>query len=213
MPEKAMWQTIGAWDAVIAAKHHGRPGAGIVVEPMSGVGIASLIAAPGGHKAASEELHRKCGIGLPERPQAAHGQKFDVIWTGPEQWLAISPDPKLYADLSSTIETLALADQSGAHAVLRVSGPDVRKALAKGCSLDLDPRVFVAGTAATTSISLIGVNMWRLPDEDAIHISLFRSMAASFWSWLTASSAEWGLEVRGLSHNWQNRSGDKEIAI
>jgi sarcosine oxidase gamma subunit len=52
-----------------------------------------------------------------------------------------------------------------------------------------------------TSIAHIGVHLWRLDahanDRDAVFdILIARSMAASFWSWATASAAEYGCGVR-----------------
>jgi sarcosine oxidase subunit gamma len=71
----------------------------------------------------------------------------------------------------------------------------MREALAKGCPIDLHPRAFAAGAAAATVIGHIGVNLWRLPSDDGLHLAVFRSMAGSFRSWLHASAAEFGLEV------------------
>lgn len=197
MSETATWRAVGPWDTVITAGHYGerRDQPGVLIEPMSGFGIVYLLAAPGGGEDASAKFFDRYGVRLPQRPEAVRGARFDVVWAAPEQWFVVSPERGLHSDLSSMAEHLAVSDHSGARALLRISGRKFRSALAKGCSLDLDPRVFTAGTAATTSISLIGVNLWRLPDEDAIHIALFRSMAGSFWSWLAASAAEWGVEV------------------
>jgi heterotetrameric sarcosine oxidase gamma subunit len=67
--------------------------------------------------------------------------------------------------------------------------------------IDLHPAAFPPGAAAMTSIAHIGVHLWRLDahanDRDAVFdILIARSMAASFWSWATASAAEYGCGVR-----------------
>jgi len=52
-----------------------------------------------------------------------------------------------------------------------------------------------AGGAATSTLSHMGVLVWREGEEQAYDIALFRSVAASFWRWLDASAAEFGYDV------------------
>ena len=66
--------------------------------------------------------------------------------------------------------------------------------LAKGLAIDLDPRVFPDDGAVTSTISHMGVQLWQEGPE-SYDIALFRSVAESFWRWLTASAAEFGYEV------------------
>jgi sarcosine oxidase subunit gamma len=79
--------------------------------------------------------------------------------------------------------------------VLTISGPRARDVLAKGLPIDLDPRAFPPGSAATSTISLMGVQLWQTGDTPGYEIAVFRSVSASFWRWLTASAAEFGYEV------------------
>ena len=67
--------------------------------------------------------------------------------------------------------------------------------LAKGCSLDLHPRVFKPGDAATTPIALIDCQLWQIDDTPSYDLAVPSSFAESFWSWLTASAAEYGYAV------------------
>jgi methylglutamate dehydrogenase subunit D len=86
-------------------------------------------------------------------------------------------------------------DQSGGKAVLRVSGSRARAVLAKGCMLDLDPRAFTPGDAATTPIALIDCVLWQLDEAPSYDLAMPSTFATSFWAWLTASAAEFGYEV------------------
>jgi sarcosine oxidase subunit gamma len=79
--------------------------------------------------------------------------------------------------------------------VPRLSGPRARDVLAKGLPVDLDPRAFPLGSAATSTISLMGVQLWQADDMPSYDIAIFRSVSHSFWRWLTASAAEYGYEV------------------
>jgi methylglutamate dehydrogenase subunit D len=120
---------------------------------------------------------------------------------GPGQWLAVSEtlgSETLARDLAHRLKGLAsISDQSGGRTVLRLSGPHARDVLAKGLSIDLHPRAFAAGNAATSTISLMGVQLWQVDDTPIYDIALFRSVSASFWRWLTASAGEFGYEVNG----------------
>jgi sarcosine oxidase subunit gamma len=118
---------------------------------------------------------------------------------GPGQWLAVSETlagDALARDLKQRLKGLAsVSDQSGGRTVLRLSGPRAREVLAKGLPIDLHPRAFGPGSAATSTISLMGVQLWQVDGAPTYDIALFRSLSASFWRWLTASEAEFGYEV------------------
>jgi len=60
--------------------------------------------------------------------------------------------------------------------------------------LDLHPKVFKPGDVAITVVAYIGVELDRL-DEATFQLTAPRSMAGSFWSWLSASAAEFGYDV------------------
>jgi sarcosine oxidase subunit gamma len=78
--------------------------------------------------------------------------------------------------------------------LLQAAGPRVRDALAKGLAIDLHPRVFTTGHAAVTAVAHIGVHIWQVDDSPTYEIAVPRSLAISFWRWLAASAAEYGLE-------------------
>jgi sarcosine oxidase subunit gamma len=48
----------------------------------------------------------------------------------------------------------AIVDQSHGRTLLRVTGPRVRDALAKGLAIDLHPREFKTGYAAVTAVAI-----------------------------------------------------------
>jgi sarcosine oxidase subunit gamma len=79
--------------------------------------------------------------------------------------------------------------------VLRLSGARVRDVLAKGLPIDLHPRAFRTGDATTSIISHIGIQLWQVDDAPTYDIVFFRSLAGSFWKWLTDSAAEYGYRV------------------
>lgn len=172
---------------------------GVVIAERAGLGLATVAVRKGqddGLKAAVRDAY---GIVLPPSSTVVKGKNVSFIGYGPGQWLAVSQTlahEALAADLATRLEGLAsISDQSGGRAVLRLSGPRVRDVLARGLAIDLDPRAFPPGSAATSTISHMGVQLWQGDDAQSYDIAIFRSVSGSFWRWLMDSAAEYGYEV------------------
>jgi sarcosine oxidase subunit gamma len=180
-------------------KADGAPG--ITIAERVGLGLAT-VAARKGHGAALEQAVAEAyGVELPNGSRIVQGPQASFVGYGPGQWQAVSEalgGEALARDLGQHLKGLAsISDQSGGRTVLRVSGPRARDVLAKGLPIDLHPRAFAAGDAATSTISLMGVQLWQVDDAPTYDIALFRSVSASFWRWLMASAGEVGYEVNG----------------
>jgi sarcosine oxidase subunit gamma len=122
--------------------------------------------------------------------------------TGPGAWLVTSESGgnAFAVSLRDLLDGVAaVIDQSDGYASLRLSGPKVRETLAKGVPLDLHARAFQVGDVAVTVVSHIGATLWRLDDgpdgSPVFEVVVFRSLAESFWHWLSESSAEFGMTV------------------
>jgi heterotetrameric sarcosine oxidase gamma subunit len=122
---------------------------------------------------------------------------------GPDSWLASKErDGNDFAvSLRAALGTIAsVSEQSDGYAVLRLSGSKVRETLAKLIPIDLHPRAFRPGNAASTVASHIGVTLWRLDDStdglSVFEMVMFRSLAASFWHALAENAADLGLNRR-----------------
>lgn len=196
------WQPRGAWNGLLAAGPFGARGkAGVSIETREGLGIACLIAPEADRDALARALQERLGLALPSEPRIASGAGHSLVWAGVEQWLLIAEERRGFAELLGSFSGLAaISEQSDSRAALRLSGPMIRHALAKGCMLDLHPSALPVGAAALTSIAYMGVHVWRVADDpssgDAVfEIMVARSMAGSFWSWLSASAAEFGCVV------------------
>lgn len=173
---------------------------GVVIEERQGLGIATVAARKGQVAALKAAVAAAYGVDLPDSSLVVRGSKVDFIGYGPGQWLAVSESlagEALARDLAQRLKGLAsVSDQHGGRTVLRVSGPRARDVLAKGFPIDLHPRVFGPGSAATTAIALMGVQLWQVDDKPSYELAVFRSVSASFWRWLAASAAEFGYEVK-----------------
>jgi sarcosine oxidase subunit gamma len=163
----------------------------------AGLGLATLEVRKGQGAALDESVRTNYGVALPSGPTCVDGKGVRFIGVAPGQWFAVSevlPNETLAEDLASKLRAMAsVADHSSGRAVVRLEGSAVRSALSKGLVIDLDPTVFVDGTAAVTSIRHMGVLIWR--DKEAFDLAVFRSVAGSFCAWIEAASAEFGLDV------------------
>ena len=178
-------------------KEGGEPG--VVIEERAGLGLATVAARKGQADALKRAVASAYGVELPDSSHVAGGPSVRFVGYGPGQWLAVSETlagEALARDLAQNLRGLAsISDQSGGRTVLLVSGPRARAVLAKGLPIDLHPLSFGTGSAATSTISLMGVQLWQTDDAPTYELAIFRSVSASFWRWLTASAAEFGYEV------------------
>lgn len=178
-------------------KSAGEPG--IVIAERLGLGLATVAQRKGKADALRQVVLEAYGVDLPSTSRIVQGRQVSFMGYGPGQWLAISTSlagGSLARDLSERLKGLAsISDQSGGRTVIRISGPRARDVLAKGLPIDLDPRVFPLGSAATSVISHMGVQIWQTDDTRSYDIAVFRSLSESFWRWLTASAAEYGYAV------------------
>jgi heterotetrameric sarcosine oxidase gamma subunit len=172
---------------------------GVLLHERVDVGIATLAARKGQAAALAAAVQRIYGVALPDGSRHVAGDAAGFIGTGPRQWLAVSTrhaNGALADDLARHLKGLAsISDQSDGRAVIRLAGPAARAVLAKGLPIDLHPRVFTTGSAATSVAALMGVTIWQVDDAPTYDLAVFRSLAGSFCSWLVDSAAEFGCRV------------------
>src|SRR5262245_23459998 len=192
---------ISPFTHALTLSRHGSPVGtpGVTIE-LPGSGTLAIIAArEGRRRALSESALSGFAVNLPDLPRRVEGRDIAFIWTGPDQWLAQGPLVKesLLAEAFSCVASVV--DQSHGWALLRITGPRARDALAKGLAIDLHPRAFATGFAAATSVAHIAVLLWQLDDRPTYEFAVPRSYARSFWHWLEASAAEYGLEFVSIN--------------
>jgi sarcosine oxidase subunit gamma len=172
--------------------------AGLLIEERADLSFASVTAKRGKRDALVSAVETAYGVALPNGPRRVTRGSVTFAGTGPDQWIASAEGAEAQnfaARVRGRIGLFAaVSDQTDARLVLRLSGPRVRDVLAKGVPLDLHPKVFKPGDVATTLVAYIGVQIDRL-DDASFQLSAPRSMAGSFWSWLSASAAEFGYDV------------------
>ncbi len=131
---------------------------------------------------------------------AARRRDLSILRLGPDEWLVVTPDRRL-ARLERTLrdalagQHAALTDVSHGRAVLVLSGPDARAVLAKGCSLDLHPRVFGPGRCAQSRLARCQALIHQTTDAPEFEIHVQRSFAQYAWTWLEDAGREFGVRI------------------
>jgi len=171
----------------------------VVLKERRGLELC-VMAAFGGQESQIEDAVRNLtGLELPRGSKRVVAKGLALMGTAPGQWLAAAEDEGSRQMLDALVKHLAghaaITAQSDSKVVIRITGARARDVLAKGCSLDLHPRVFKPGDAATTPIALIDCQLWQIDDAPSYDLAVPSSFAESFWSWLTASAAEYGYAV------------------
>ena len=114
-------------------------------------------------------------VGLVTTGEREPGRPVQVVWLGPDEWLAVLGDeavtgesgPALVGALETALsgERGQVVDVSANRATLELSGPHARTVLDKVVHLDLHPREFPVGRAVSTLLEAIPVVLWRTGEE------------------------------------------------
>jgi len=172
---------------------------GVSLSERAGLALFVISAAASKANDVVAKVQAVVGLELPVGLGRVSKNGLFLIGAAPRQWLAVAEGKAALASLAklaAAIKGLAnVVDQSDGKAVLRVAGPRARDTLAKGCSLDLHPRVFKQGSAATTPVALIDCVIWQVDETPTYDLAVPTSYAESFWSWLAASAGEYGYMV------------------
>lgn len=161
--------------------------------------LALVQARRNGAGACREALASALGLILPEPGRAATAGTTTAIWLQPGCWLVAAPrgpGGELIRRLTACCaQNAAIVDQTHGKVVLRLSGRRVRDVLAKGCRIDLHPRVFGPGRAASTIIAQVACVVVQIDDSPQFDLIVPSTLAESFSEWLSASAAEYGYEI------------------
>jgi methylglutamate dehydrogenase subunit D len=198
---------VPALEGIASAGRYGRRDGnpGVIVDEAVSAGLATIVAHKERAAALADGLGSVFGIRLPAAGRCSLEDRptdgLALVWSGPERWLACkipAPDQGMEAYLRAACGGIAaIVDQSHAGMLLGVTGRRVRDALAKGLPIDLDSRAFGVGHAAVTAVAHVSVHLWQINEQPTYRLVVPRSYAGSFWHWLSASAAEYGLELEG----------------
>ncbi len=123
-----------------------------------------------------------------------------VYWCGPDEWLIETDQERstrLGSDLAKALADChaAINDVGSGHAALGIAGADARMVLAKGCTLDLDPREFGAGRCARTGLAKANVLLAVADDAADYTVIVARSFADYLCRWLANAARPHGVHI------------------
>jgi sarcosine oxidase subunit gamma len=171
-------------------------------------GIVNLRLDPGNAEAMAA-IEAAFGFALPTAPNDTAGDADTIaLWLGPDEWWLVEPGPepeagpalaeKLRAVLTGHFAAVTEVGES--RSCIRVSGPNARALLQKGCPLDLHPSVFKAGACAQSILAKAGVTLHLFADESVtdgpiFDIYVLRSFAEYLWAWIEDAGTEYGVTI------------------
>lgn len=106
---------------------------------------------------AAATVEELLGVRLPHAGRSGSAAGTTICWLGPDEWLLIGPVDEAALEVAVRPGGGAVVDVSGQRTVIELSGPYAREVLAKGCALDLHPRVVSAGFAVPTLLAHVPV--------------------------------------------------------
>lgn len=174
----------------------GKPGvAGVTLMELR-TGLVEIAARRGQETALDTELQRHLGLGLPEPGHAFEAGDVAALWMAPATAMILAPPARLDPLLGAIAPAVAaVLDQSGGFAALRISGPMASAALAKGCRLDLDARVFPGGRVARSVIAQVPAILYRPAGDVGFDVIVPATFARSFAEFLCNAAAEFGCTI------------------
>ena len=193
MAELLRTHPLEAWSAAFASLPES---VGITVQPF----VAMVDVRLG---TVGAEASARLGVDLPTVPNTwVPTDAGSAVWLGPDEWLltsATDAPEELEARVRGAVVGLggSATDVSAQRIALRLRGTRVRDVLAKGCSIDLHPRVFGRGSSAQSTIGLAGVVLLALSDGGDDYLVLVRSSFAGYLAdWLLDAALEFTAQHR-----------------
>ncbi len=184
-----------------ADESHGA--AGVAMAERAHQGIVNL-RLDRGDAAALAIFAETFGFALPAGPNTTAGAgDATAFWLGPDEWWIVTPDPDpeagpaLAAKLRGALadHCHAVTDVGESRTCIRISGPEARAVLQKGCPLDLHPHEFQPGQCAQTRLAKATVLIHHASDGPAFDVYVPRSFAEYLWAWLEDAGAEYAVAV------------------
>jgi sarcosine oxidase subunit gamma len=141
------------------------------------------------------------GFALPLEPNRASGAgEICALWLGPDEWLITTPpggEADMMARLTEAVRGRhgAVTEVSDGRTVICLSGARAREVLAKGCGLDLHPRLFGPGRCAQSALARAAVIVHQIDERPSYELYVDASFAAYLWAWLEDAAGEYGLAI------------------
>jgi sarcosine oxidase subunit gamma len=147
----------------------------------------------------SSSIEEALQLTLPTANMVDSNGHHRIYWLGPDEWLIVTPEG-MTVPQSAQLATIshnhgaALNDLSGGQILLRLTGNQVERLLAKGCPLDLHESVFPVGICAQSGLAKANVLLARVDTSGSFEIIVRRSFSDYVLSWLAHSGKTIGIK-------------------
>ena len=137
------------------------------------------------------------GTSLPVEP-CTWSRRHDATayWLGPDEWLLLVPsgtEGDVEQRLRETlVGSFSIADTSGGHCVLNLSGPRLHEVMQKSSPYDFHPRNFPPGRCVQTTFAQATALVAANPDG-SFDLVIRRSYADYLHRWIADAAEEYGL--------------------
>lgn len=174
--------------------------AGVILTELPFLGYINLRGNPK-EQEFLKTVERTLEVSLPLKPNTGSVvNKVNVLWLGPDEWLLITPsdqETQLSQTLRNSLSRIpaSVTDITGSQTLLKLSGQNSLKLIAKGCSLDLHPRVFGSGQCAQTVLAKAPIVVWKPDGTSSYNIIVRRTYADYLAHWLKDAGYEYGLAL------------------
>lgn len=158
-----------------------------------------ILRGDGSSSAFQAAVKQAIGCAVPTDPNTTQSSKTTTaLWLSPEEWL-ITTAPGEEAGIAEALRSAlsgqhsAVTDISDNVLTIRLSGPNARHVLMKGCSLDFHPSAFAVGHCAQTHLVKAVVTIQQIDNAPSYDIHVRRSFAEYLWRWLEDAGLEYGV--------------------
>lgn len=137
-------------------------------------------------------------LGAPKMPgqrRIEWAMGYGAAWMSPDELLIFCPYDEVTERLAQakTTQHALMVNVSDARALFRLEGAGVREVIAKLSPVDMAPDAFGPGDFRRTRVAQVPGAFW-MPNEGAISLICFRSVAGYMFDLLSSAAAE-GSEV------------------
>jgi sarcosine oxidase subunit gamma len=146
-----------------------------------------------------DAVRNAIGFDLPGEPnRATTNDERAALWLSPDQWLILGPFAERAAIFKELQRGLAghhvsVIDVSANRVILELAGPKARETIAKGCGLDLHPRVFEPGQCAQSLLARSQALIWQTNDAPTYRLLVRPSFAGYVTDFLMDAMREYAL--------------------
>ncbi len=137
------------------------------------------------------------GLEPPLTPNTSRSEaECTILWLGPDAWLIEIPaeaENAVAKELEKCLSNLhaSVAVVGAGSVTWSLAGSSARDVLAKGMTLDLDPRRFRAGACARSLLARVPVLLHRCHDGPVYEITVARSFFDYGLHWLRDAASEY----------------------